>query len=138
MHRKKNHPGIDIIYNALLKNVFSKEGKVISVEIVNRENKTIRLAVAKLILANGTIESIRTLLFTNLSKSEYLGKGFMDHPCIDVGVITGTDAFKLQNQFAPRIKNSHIRRKMDRRLIGQRSDAVLRANLRSLPYRSRP
>lgn len=104
---KKNISGIDIIYNSVLRNIYKEGKKIASIEIVNMENKAIRFPISNLILANGTIEAVRTLLYNKLSNSEYLGKEFMDHPCIEVGLITKENKFKLQSQFAPHIKKGH-------------------------------
>lgn len=101
--QKYNLPNIDIIYNALLKNVTHENGKIKSVEIINNKGKSLNFPISNLILANGTIESVRTLLHNKLSNSPLLGKAFMDHPCIEVGFVVQKDEFKLQSLFAPHI-----------------------------------
>lgn len=98
---KSNAAGIDIIYNAVLKTVQQENGKVTSIEIVNTKGNNLKFPVTNLVLSNGTIETIRTMLYNKLSNSDWLGKAFMDHPCIEVGVIAQQETFDIQKRFAP-------------------------------------
>jgi hypothetical protein len=107
---------IDLIYNAhLTKITFLNNGEQVELCLNNFEGSKKILRVPKLILATGGIEANRILLsnrqqFCNGigNHSGWLGKCFMEHPCIEAGVLTNsTSPFNLQKNF-----NTHLIRKI--------------------------
>jgi len=96
------------LYDASLDKIYSKNDKIIAIDLVNNDLHRINIHVNNLILATGGVESIRILLahpelFSLNEQYEKIGKGFMDHPCIDIGYIVPDNAFRLQRYF-----NTHI------------------------------
>lgn len=112
---------VTVVYNAVLTKMDVDEtGKVEKIQITNFDKKHLSIPVNTLILATGGIETNRILLANNHQIKEgignhsgWLGKCFMDHPCIEIGTLSHPDVYKLQSVF-----NTHIfnRRKYSIRL----------------------
>ncbi|TAG57469.1 MAG: GMC family oxidoreductase [Cytophagales bacterium] len=94
---------VDVYYNAHVLSIFHYEKKAISIKISNDKKQEFELPLVKLILACGGIETVRLLLLSKLSKSKWLGKCFMEHPCIEFGELEPTNKYNIQ-----RIFNTHI------------------------------
>lgn len=94
-----------VVYNAQLTNIHcSSAGDVDSITVCNFKNDIFIFPVFALVIAAGTIETIRILLANNLgAHSGLLGKYFMDHPCVEIGSIQSGNLYKLQKKF-----NTHI------------------------------
>jgi len=96
------------LYNASIDKLFAKNGRIKSIDIINSDLHKARIQVNHLILATGGVESTRILLghpelFDLNGQYEKIGKGFMDHPCLDIGHIEPYNDFRLQRYF-----NTHI------------------------------
>jgi choline dehydrogenase-like flavoprotein len=105
---KKN---VTIIYNAVLTKIdLDIEGKAQKILITNYDNKHVYIQVNRLLLATGGIETNRILLANNHQIKEgignhsgWLGKCFMEHPCIEIGTLSHPNIYKLQSVF-----NTHV------------------------------
>jgi hypothetical protein len=104
-HSKLLEEKVNVFYNAQLTGINKDHNNIIgSIEVCNFKNDTFIFPVNTLILAAGTIETIRILLTNGIGNdSGLLGKYFMDHPCIEVGTIETVDMYKLQRMF-----NTHV------------------------------
>ena len=98
---------VTVLYNAQLTKIYIDENKnVEKISVSDFKKQTYEYNVSKLILATGTIESIRILLTNNIgdnSPNSWLGKCFMEHPCIEAGIVTQSNSYKLQKLF-----NTHL------------------------------
>lgn len=105
---------VTVIYNAQLTKInLNTEGLANEIEISNFNKEQSILPVKNLLIATGGIETNRILLANNHqvkggigNHSGWLGKGFMDHPCIEIGEINHPNRYKLQSIF-----NTHIYQK---------------------------
>ena len=98
---------VTVLYNAQLTKIHcGASNKVDQITVSNFKKQTYHYPVANLILATGTIESIRILLTNNLgncTEKGWLGKCFMEHPCIEAGSIFQSASYPLQKLF-----NTHV------------------------------
>ena len=95
---------VTVIYNAQVISIQKKEAAIDYITISNFKNIIFKADIKKLIITAGTIETVRTLLNNNLGNySGWLGKNFMDHPCIEVGTIEVKNAYRMQRYF-----NTHL------------------------------
>lgn len=98
---------IPVLFNANVVAVdIDENGKADSISIKNLNCDTFNLKVKQLLIATGAIEASRLLLMSRNrvdrgigSSSGWLGRCFMDHPCITVGEIDTKDPIKLQKVF---------------------------------------
>ena len=86
-HQKELETSIDVLFNAHCKDVQHNNGTCQSVTIQNFHGKSQKIQVNKLIIATGGVESVRFLMLHGLSDSPVLGRGFMEHPCMDLGTV---------------------------------------------------
>ena len=99
--------GVTVIYNAVLTKIYlDADGKAEKICITNFDKKQAYITVNNLLLATGGIETNRILLANNHqikggigSESGWLGQCFMEHPCIEIGTLQHSDAYKLQSIF---------------------------------------
>ena len=91
----------------------------------NRAGARTRFPCSRLIIACGGLESTRLLLwlqanhgFLSASQDRALGTGFLEHPCVDIGVVDTDDPYRFQRRFNTQI---HGRRKYSLRLSGAES-----------------
>ncbi|MEI6946647.1 GMC family oxidoreductase [Paraflavisolibacter sp. H34] len=110
---KELRENVALLYNANLTRItFLDGGEQIRLRIHNYEGKSLELTVPKLILATGGIETNRILLTNNHqfkggigNHSGWLGKCFMEHPCLNAGSIKNyASSYALQRKF-----NTHVR-----------------------------
>lgn len=100
---------VTVVYNTVLTGINTNNiNSITSVDVFNFNKKKFTVPVKNLILAVGGIETNRILLnnshlFKTANNIDLLGKGFMDHPCIEVGEIAPKRSFHLQRYF-----NTHI------------------------------
>jgi choline dehydrogenase-like flavoprotein len=102
---------VTVVYNAVLTKInLDGRKRVHTIRISNFKDKTFDVPVQTLIIATGGIETNRILLSNNHqvaggigSDHGWLGKCFMEHPCIDVGLIKTAQPYKLQSYF-----NTHV------------------------------
>jgi hypothetical protein len=94
-----------VVYNAQLQRIFRLEdGSVDKIEIQNFNKDVFYTKIKILIIAAGGIETNRILLNNNAGNhSGWLGKCFMDHPCIEIGDVVTNDQYRLQKHF-----NTHL------------------------------
>jgi len=92
---------VNVFYNAQVIAINkNKENVIDSIEVANFSKDLFTIPVKKLIIAAGTIESVRLLLNNNIGNSSGLvGKYFMEHPCIKLGTIKANNPYKLQRFF---------------------------------------
>ena len=113
-HGKKLQEKTTVLFNAHCVGVTKSDaGKCTSVTVRNFKGAEIAIELNKLVIANGGLESARFLMLHQLSQSPALGQGFMEHPCMDLGVIAADDSAKLQEKFSTRM---HRRQKYGIRL----------------------
>lgn len=96
---------VNVFYNAQLIEIKKNKKDVIdSITVANFSKDTFTIPVKKIVIAAGTIESVR-LLFNNKlgNKSGLLGKYFMEHPCIEVGTVKTNKPYIFQRYF-----NTHV------------------------------
>jgi len=111
LYAKELDKYVTILYNAVVTTIHANNENVIDKILLTNFNSQERwINVNKLIIACGTIESVRLLLASNKSEpqglgggSGWLGKAFMEHPCITVGSISANENFKLQSIFNTKI-----------------------------------
>jgi len=122
LYTRQLSEGVTVLYNAVLSRIDcdGSTGRVRRVQLRNFEGAAVDLGVKTLILATGGIETNRILLSNNHQYpkglgggSDWLGKCFMEHPCLDIGKVVSDRQYRLQSFF-----NTHIakRRKYSIRL----------------------
>lgn len=100
-----------VLYHATLNNIVLEKNSIESIEVINLEKNRLHIPIQNLIIAAGGVESNRILLnYPSLCELyqnyDLVGKGFMDHPCLDIGEVITKDGFRLQQYF-----NTHLYRK---------------------------
>jgi choline dehydrogenase-like flavoprotein len=104
LYRKHLEQQVDVVYNAVLTQVIKEGTAIVAIQIANFNKQQFTVAVpGHLILSVGGIETSRILLLNKLGNPEWVGKCFMDHPCIEVGIVQTSNEYALQRQF-----NTHI------------------------------
>ena len=104
LYKKELEEKTDIYYNALLQQIsFDNERRASSVYVSNFSGKEFLLKTNKLIICAGGIETVRLMLLNSKEPSQWLGKCFMEHPCIEVADVVPRKMFELQKLF-----NTHI------------------------------
>jgi hypothetical protein len=96
---------VTVVYNAVVTKVNTADnGTVNTVTVTNFDKQSYTMPVNKLILATGAIEASRILLLNNIAtETGWVGKCFMDHPCVATGTIESSNKYKLQ-----RYLNTHV------------------------------
>lgn len=103
--KNKQTSHIDILYNATVSKLHMNLKSITSLTISDF-NKSIQFPLSvPVILANHTIESVRSLLILNdeykfltPSKSPLLGAGFGEHPCMVVGELKTLNPYNIQRK----------------------------------------
>ena len=111
-HRAALQRDVTVLYNAhLLRIDLAENGRVGAIEVGDFLGRRQTIPVANLALACGSIETNRILLLNDHqqkgglgSASGWLGKAFMEHPCLDAGYVEAADMTKLQEYFGTRIR----------------------------------
>lgn len=101
----KQTSNIDVLYNATVTKLHMNSKSITSLTIRDF-NKSIQFRLAgPVILANHTIESVRSLLILNHeykfltpSKSPLLGAGFGEHPCMVIGELKTLQPYNVQRK----------------------------------------
>ncbi|HTC00044.1 MAG TPA: hypothetical protein VK705_05130, partial [Ferruginibacter sp.] len=96
---------VTVLYNAQLSRIYQlPDGTVDKIEVQNFKREKTFFNINKLIIAGGGIETVRILLNNNIGNhSGWLGKCFMEHPCIELGDVITSESYQLQKHF-----NTHI------------------------------
>ena len=105
LYKKFLDDKVTIIYNAHLYKIHkNEESRITAIALYNFKEKLFTININTLIIAAGGIESVRILLDNQIGNhSGWLGKCFMDHPCIEVGEVITKDSYRLQKYF-----NTHV------------------------------
>jgi choline dehydrogenase-like flavoprotein len=117
---------IPVLYNAHVVGIdVAESGRVQRLTVSNFHRQQLQVFPARVILAAGGLETNRILLLNDHQQagglgnhSGWLGKAFMEHPCVDIGVIHSADERNIQRLFASRLKG---RRKYGVRLSATRA-----------------
>lgn len=87
------------------------DGAVEAVEVASWQGRRARLPVRTLVLAQGGIETCRQLLIAAQrhpgrfgDASGWLGRAFMEHPCVDAGTLTHPDPPSPHRYFGLRVR----------------------------------
>lgn len=100
-----------VLYNAHFLDAGILNGRIKEIEVGNFRGDRIRFACERLVLAAGGLESNRILAwlqekrdFLRGRQASQLGRGYMDHPCVEAGRVEPTDAYSFQKAF-----NTHLK-----------------------------
>jgi choline dehydrogenase-like flavoprotein len=97
-----------VLFNAHLLAIRKLNSAVNEIEICNFNKIKINLSVNVLIIAAGGIETNRILLTNKLGNhSGWLGKCFMEHPCIEIGEVFSKKPYSIQKTFNTHIWNNN-------------------------------
>ena len=99
----------DVLYNAHVTRLGFQGRGVDHVEVHNFSGRRVVVRTPTLVLACGGLETVRTLLLASAENRVFtagqldrLGRGFMDHPCVDAGSVESARPYRLQRTFATR------------------------------------
>jgi len=112
LHRQVLERDVTVLYNAhLLRIDLAPNGRVQTIEIGDFRGRRRTMPVKILVLACGGVEANRILLLNDHqmagglgSASGWLGKAFMEHPCLDAGYVDSSDMRALQELFGTRVR----------------------------------
>jgi len=112
LHRTALQRDVTLLYNAhLLRIDLAENNRVRTIEVGDFRNRRRTLPVNVLALATGGVETNRILLLNDHQHkgglgngSGWLGKAFMDHPCLESGYVESSDMAKLQQYFGTRFR----------------------------------
>lgn len=114
LQKKNLDNNADVLYHAHCTKILWRDSKsVAGIVISNLDCKSHVIYANKVFIATGGIESVRMLLLSASDPespledlSSCLGKGFMDHPCLQIGNVKATDPislFRLQKIFGTQL-----------------------------------
>jgi len=103
---------VTVLYNAhLLRIDLGERGQVAQVEVGDFRGRRRSIPAKVLVLATGGIETNRILLLNDHqvkgglgNGSGWLGKAFMEHPCLVGGEVVSEDMGRLQEHFGTRLR----------------------------------
>jgi choline dehydrogenase-like flavoprotein len=112
-YRGELERNVPVVYNALVTRLHTDgNGRVTALDMSNYRGSVTRLQVKNLVIAAGGIETNRILLANRAPNgvsigdhSGWLGRCFMDHPCLETGTVTPRDPWAFQ-----RLMNTNIHR----------------------------
>jgi choline dehydrogenase-like flavoprotein len=112
LHRRTLQRDVTVLYNAqLLRMDLGDSGRVAVIEIGDFGGRRRTMPVDTLVLACGGLETNRILLLNDHqisgglgSSSGWLGKAFMEHPCLAAGYVDSNDMLRLQEAFGTRLR----------------------------------
>lgn len=113
LHRASLERDVTVLYNAhLLRIDLGHDSRVKTIEVGDFRGRRRTLPVTTLALAAGGIETNRILLHNDHQQrgglgnaSNWLGKAFMEHPCLDIGHVEAPDMKRLQQLFGSRLRH---------------------------------
>lgn len=125
LYKDELEKNVTVIYNAQVISIIRGGIKSISSIIVSNFNKIkFTFPIKNLIITAGTIETVRLLLNNNIGNhSGWLGKAFMEHPCIEVGTISSKKSYVLQRYFNTHIWKGHkysVRLSLNKNFLGKK------------------
>ena len=104
LYKDELEKSVTVIYNAQVTAIQKKKEIIDQITISNFNDIVFNSKVKTLLITAGTIETIRILFNNNLGDhSGWLGKNFMDHPCIEAGKIEVKSSYRMQRYF-----NTHL------------------------------
>ena len=111
LYRHRLQRDVTVLYNAHLVRIdLSESGRASVIEVANFAGRTAAVPVNMLVLAAGGIETNRILLLNDHqmpgglgNHCGWLGKAFMEHPCLDAGIVEPTNMRRLQQTFGTRM-----------------------------------
>jgi len=129
---------VTVLYNAVATRINVNNDKLAdNIELTNFNSEKVIIPVNNVLIATGSIEASRLLLASDAqvvgglgNHSGWLGKCFMEHPCIEIGIVSPPNEYKLQQAF-----NTHLykKRKYSVRISlaekAQRDQKVLNASM---------
>jgi len=129
---------VTVLYNTVATCINVDDNKLATtLELGNFKGQKVIIPVNSVIVATGSIEASRLLLASDKqvagglgNQSGWLGKCFMEHPCIEIGIVSTPNQYKLQQAF-----NTHLykKRKYSVRISlaekAQREQKVLNASM---------
>ena len=112
LHRADLERHATVLYNAhLLRIDLDDNSRVKTIEVGDFRARRRTIPVGTLVLAAGGIETNRILLHNDHqhegglgNASDWLGKAFMEHPCLDIGHVESDDMARLQQFFGSRLR----------------------------------
>jgi choline dehydrogenase-like flavoprotein len=103
---------VTLLYNAVvIRMTDDGAGRITGLVLVNFAGQQQTLKAKTVILATGCIEANRMLINHRRQEgngsrfSEWLGKCFMEHPCIEVGDVLSQKSWRLQQNFNTHVKH---------------------------------
>ncbi len=124
LYKDELEKNVTVIYNAQVTAIQKKETAIECITISNFNDIIFTANVKTIIITAGTIETVRTLLNNNVGdQSGWLGKNFMDHPCIEAGTIQVKNAYQMQRYFNTHIfkgRKYSIRLSLNKKFQGQK------------------
>ena len=100
LYKKELDLKVDVYYNAVLHKInYAAGADVSSISILNFTQREFLCSIKKFIICAGGIETVRIMLLNSQSTSPWLGKCFMEHPCIEVADIIPRNMFNMQQMF---------------------------------------
>lgn len=107
-HKVELENKITVIYNSQVTSIHKTGDRVDTITVYNFVNSYFTCSVNTLIISCGTIETSRLLLNSNIGNhSGWLGKTFMEHPCIEIGTIKSKNSYELQRYFNTHVWKGH-------------------------------
>lgn len=105
---------VTVLYNVVATRINVNDSKLAdNIELVNFKAEKATIPVNNVLIATGSIEASRLLLASDAqiagglgNHSGWLGKCFMEHPCIEIGIVSPPNQYKLQQAF-----NTHLYKK---------------------------
>lgn len=119
-HQRELNKNVDILYNAHCTAVTCDNGSCQSVTVQNYRGEHRKIQIKELIIATGGVESVRFLTINRLSDSPVLGKGFMEHPCMDLGTIVPKSSKKRSSDIIADLQRSFGTRQWRNEKFGMR------------------
>ena len=112
-HRRALKKAVTVLYNCqLLKIDLDAAGGVKTVRLGNFKGLRRELPIASVVLCQGGIESVRTLLLNDHQRPAglggeggWLGRGLMEHPCAPIGTLHVADERRTQAVLTTRQNN---------------------------------
>ena len=100
-HRQALKQHTTVLFNAHCTAIEqTNEGTCNQLTIQSFNGHVSTIPINNLILAAGGAETTRLIMLNNLSNSPSLGKGFMEHPCMDLGTVNAMKPKWLQSHFS--------------------------------------
>ena len=112
---------VSVLFNAMTTRMHTDaNGRVVGLSVANYSGRSVKIVVNRVVITAGAIEANRLLLANREPNgvcigdhSGWLGRCFMEHPCVTAGVVEPRDPWQFQKSFNTRLSGG---RKFSRRL----------------------